>query len=334
MPRSDASLRSELTPTLKTESEHLVPLMQFFGLHRMAIPYHVMEAFPQWFGGDHPKTMRHLNWLHNQGWLRRHGNKDSGYTFNITQVGYERCRDTDINIPLHMIPYTYKEPSGKRARHELLITKYATSLLKCRKDIAEFNVLEQARFGLQNLTAIDHESNETLYPFEHLYPDFCYMAQDRGGMIFCMVEAVCGVESIDDLRGMIEKYERWERSRAAQLFLTNLYRKLGAKSPQPQYQVHSILESTSWKHTDAWKERMLLMQTFHANEGTQARFLTITKEELDKAFAEGLTINSKIWHRGKDLVEKRERWQRAQDGTRTRLVDGFMRSLPTYPLFA
>lgn len=77
-----------------------------------------------------------------------------------------------------------------------------------------------------------------------------------------------------------------------------------------------------------------MMQTFHIHERTQVRFWTTTKEELDKAFAEKLTINHAVWHRAKDLVDKRERWREAADGTRTRLVDGFMQTLPRYPLFA
>ena len=133
---------------------------------------------------------------------------------------------------------------------------------------------------------------------------------------------------------MISEYERWEQSPAAQQFLLDLYRSHGAKNPQPEYQVHCILESSSWKHTDAWKERMTMMQTFKVSPRTQGRVWTTTKEAMESVRAEGLSINQPIWHRGKDLLgEKRDRWLQARDGTRTRLLDSYMKTLPRYPLF-
>ena len=332
--RRSRQVETLLEPTLKTESEHLTPLMQFFALHRMATPYNVLDAFPQFFK-QHKYVMLHLNWLANQGWLRRHGDKRSGYTYNITNTGYERCRDTDIGVELNRIPYKYQEPTGKQVQHELLITKTAVSLYQCVREQPEIRILAEGRFALGNIVVIDQDTGEDLRPFEHLVPDYFYLSRDRNGLMFRLVEVVRGVESVTDIRGMIAQYEQWEQTRVARQFLTGLYRQWGAKQPQPEYQLHCILESSSWKHTDAWKERVTMMQTFHVHPVTQGRVWTTTKEALETALAEGVTINHAIWRRGKDLLgERRRRFAQAPDGTRTRLVDQFIRNLPMHPLFA
>lgn len=328
--RPPASL---LEPTLRTDSEYERSLMQFFALHRIATPYMVMDAFPRFFS-YHKKTMRHLNWLANKGYLGRHDYRDRGYVYNITNAGYERCRDADIGVDLARIPYMYREPNGKQVEHELLITKSAVSLYGCVRNEPNLHLLGEGRFGVQNIVVYDPDTGEELRPFDDLIPDYFYLSRDRNGLMFRMWEVMRGVESIDNVRRMMQEHQRWGFSRAAEIFLTGLYRKWGAKEPKPEYQTHCILESSSWKHTDAWKERMTMMQTFHVTPRMQGRVWTTTKEELDKALAEGLSINYKIWHRGKDLLDKRGRWENARDGTRTRLIDGYMRSLPTHSLFA
>ena len=330
------NLRSQqrLQPSLNTASEHEAPLMQFFAVHRIATPYDILNALPQYFA-YHNKTIRHLNWLANSGYLNRHCLGDRSYVYNITNAGYERCRDKDISADLNLIPYHYREPTGKQVQHELLITGSATSLYSCMRKNPTVSILQEWRFGLKNISVVDPESGEVLHPFEHKIPDYAYISRDSNGMMFRMVEAVRGVESMDNLKNMMVEYEQWERSRAAQLWLMNLYRDHGAQNPQPEFQVHCILESSSWKHTDQWKERMTMMQTFRVSPRTQGRIWTTTFDAIQAVKAEGLTINQPIWHRGKDLMgEKRERWLNAKDGTRTRLLDSFMQTLPTYTLFA
>ena len=326
--------RQHYAPTLKTDSQHISPLMHFFAVHRIATPYDVVNAMPHYFT-YHNKAIRHLNCLANQGYLSRHDYKDRSYVFNITNAGYERCRDGDINIDLNLIPYRYQEPTGKQVHHELLITSSATSLYQCMYTNPSVRILQEWRFGLGNIVVIDEETGEELHPFEHKIPDYCYLSSDDNGLMFRVVEVVRGVESVDNLRSMITEYEVWEQTRAAEQFLVQLYRKFGANDPKPEFQVHCILESSSWKHTDAWKERMTMMQTFKVSPRTQGRVWTTTKEAIESVRAEGLSINQPIWHRGKDLMgEKRERWLQARDGNRTRLLDSYMKNLPKHSLFA
>lgn len=321
-------------PALGSASQYEKPLLHFFALHRYATPYNVMETLPQYFK-THKYVMRHLNWMHNRGYLTRHGTERTGYTFVITNIAYERCRDDDIAVDLHHMPYKYTEPKGKHIAHDLLITKCAVSLYRCVQREPGIRILAQGRYVLDNIVVADPETGEELRPFEHMKPDYFYLSKDRNGMMmFRMLEVVYGVESIDNFRGLVEKHEEWGNSRAAQVYLTELYREHGAQNPTPEYQTHCMFETDSWKHTDEWKERTTMMQSFHVSPMMQLRLWTSTKNRLDKAVSEGLTINHNIWHRGKDLVENRERWLRAEKGSRTRLVDGWMRSLRTYPLFA
>lgn len=307
--------------------------MEFFALHRMATPYNVMDALPQFT--THPSVMRHLNWLANKGWLRRHRLKNKGYVYNITRAGYEKCLDKDINVPASVIPYKYKGPSGKRKEHEILITTYDAKTKKCVRSTPHVSILSQTRFALDKITVCDPETGEELFPFEFLKPDFCQLIlHQKKGLLFCMMEAIRGVESIDDLRRMVEQYEEWEHSRAGQLYLVDLYTRFGAKQPTTEFQVHCVIEADDWRYSEQWKERRLMLQTFHVGESTQAKFLTTTVGELEKALSSGLSINHPIWHRTYDLIAYRPQWNYAPDGTRTRLVDGIANSLKCYPLFA
>lgn len=254
--------------------------------------------------------------------------------YNITNTGYERCRDIP-HIDLNRIPYHYEQPTGTQAGHELLITKTAVSIYEYVRQQKDVRILEEGRFMLQQLSWFDKATSEDIFPFEHVIPDYWYLALDRNGLMIRFVEVIVGEASITNIRRKLEEYERWSQTDDVQKYLCALYTKWGAKEPKPEFQLHCILESRNWKHTDEWKERMTMMQTFHVNPMMQGRVWTTTKEALDAALAEGVTINHPIWHRGKDLIgDKRERWKTAASGTRTRLVDQFMRAIPTYPLFA
>jgi len=313
-----------VSPTLKTDSEYEVPLLKLFALHRVATPYDVMNVFPGHFR-YHNAVMRHLNRLHNQGYLKRQDYDDKSYVYHITNAGYERCRDSDIGIDLSRLPYRYEEPTGRQVNHELLITKTAIAICQyLQQQKPKVRLLDHGRFGLQSEAA-----------FEHLVPDYWYMVSDGNGLMVRFLEVIAGVESVTRIRSMFEEYERWGQREEVQRWLTERYRQHGAMQPQAEYQVHCILESRSWKHTDAWKERMTIMQTFHVHPKMQGRVWTTTKEALDTALAEGSNINHPIWHRAKDFLgETRSRWELQPAGQRTRFIDQCMRRLDTYPLFA
>ena len=332
--RTSTQQPTSYTPTLSPNSKsiHERRLLHFFALHRMATATNILNALPEHFL-YHNKVIRHLNWLCNKGYLIRQEDGDE-YVYNITPLGYERCKDKEIGVDLAMVPYTYETPTGKRSKHEILITNTATSLYQCVSQGLPVQILKEWRFCLHNISVADPDTGEQLYPFANKYPDYMYLAKDSNGLMLRMLEAVHGVEAASDLKQMIREYELWEQTKAAQLFLTQLYSRFGAKEPKIEFQIHCILESSSWKHTDAHKERMTMMQTFQVSPKTQGRVWTTTKDAIETALGEGLSINVPIWHRGKDLMgEKRQRWQMAGKGMRTKLIDNFMRTLPTYPLF-
>ena len=329
--KSDDRPSKQLTPTLKTPSEYEESLLKFFALHRIATAYNIMDTYPSWFE-YHNKTMRHLNWLANQGYLRRHDHGDC-YVFNITDTGYLRCRDIP-SMDLNTIPYHYQEPTGTQANHELLITRTAIGIYQYIRQSPHVRLLSEGRFMLRQLPWVDQDTGEETYPFEHLVPDYWYMIRDQNGFMVRFLEVIAGEESPTRVRGKLREYQLWGQQRHVQQFLQSQYARFGAREPRPEFQVHCILESRSWRHTDAWKERMTMMQTFQVDPLMQGRVWTTTKEALETALAEGLSINHAIWHRGKDFLGKRTDWQRARPGTRSRLVDSYMRHIPAYPLFA
>ena len=112
-----------LKSTMTTLCEQPTIAHSFFLSPRRTATYFMRKIW--WRKNVHNKTMRHLNWLSNQGYLRRHDHGD-GYVFNITDTGYLRCRDIP-SMDLNTIPYHYQEPTGRQANHELLITKTAAT---------------------------------------------------------------------------------------------------------------------------------------------------------------------------------------------------------------
>jgi len=276
--------------------------------------------------------MPHLHWLANRGYLRRHS-YGQGYVFNITQTGYDRCRDFR-SIDLDFIPHRYEEPSGTQLEHELLITKTAIGIYKHVRESGGIQLLRDRRFMLQQLEWIDPESGEVTYPFEKIIPDYWYMIRDENGMIIRFVEAIVGEGSPTRVRQKFREYEQWSQQPHVQRYLMNEYAQFGASEPVAEFEVHCILESKSWKHTDAWKERMTMMQTFQVEPSMQRRIWTATKDEIEKATAEGLSINNAVWHKAEDLIEKRDEWRRSRPGVRTKLLDRYMRNLDAVPLFA
>ncbi len=310
--------------SLKTAPEHEERVLQFFALHRIATPYHVMRAFPQYFK-YHNKVMRHLNWLADKGYLSRHeySGRFRSYVFNIANAGYEPCRDIR-GMDLHRILYQYEEPKGTQSMHELQITETAVSIYEHVRGQTNVRVLEEGRFMLHSEPA-----------FEHLIPDYWYLQRDANGLMVRFVEMIAGEESGTRIRQMFEEYAQWWRRHEVQEFLTRLYTKHGALQPQPEFQVHCILHSRDWNHTDSWKERLAMMQTFHVDPMMQARVWCTTNDALSDALDDGQGINAPVWRRGKDLLGGvRQRWERVPTGRRTRFVDQCMRQLPTYPLFA
>lgn len=310
--------------TLKTDSEHEEPILSFFALHRIATPYHVMRAFPQYFK-YHKKVMRHLNWFTEKGFLTKneYNGRFRSYIYNITNLGYRRCRDL-TSIDIGRIPYTYKQPKGVQAMHELQITETAVSIYEhVRGEYPRVQILDEGRFMLKNEPA-----------FEHLVPDYWYLSCDNNGLMIRFVEMIAGEESATRIRMMLEEYDHWKDRPEVREFLTRTYSRHGATSPVPEFQVHCILHSRDWNHTDSYKERMAMMQTYCVSPQLQAKVWTTTNDNLSRALDTGQGINAAIWHRGKDLLGPvRQRWERVPAGKRTRFIDNCMRDLPLYSLF-
>jgi hypothetical protein len=313
------------SPSLKTPSEHEEPILAFFALHRVATPYHVMRAFPQFFT-YHKKVMRHLNWLADKGYLSRHEytGRFRSYIYSMTNAGYERCRDIPT-MDLSKIPYDYTEPKGKQALHELQITETAVSIYQyVRQQYPRVRILDEGRFMLRSEPA-----------FEHLVPDYWYVVSDGNGLMVRFVEVIAGEESGTRIRQMFEEYDAWKDRPEVQEFLVRTYLRHGAKQPYPEFQVHCILQSRDWNHTDSWKERMAMMQTCHVSPQMQARVWTTTNDDLSAALDDGQGINAPVWRRAKDLLgPTRQQWERVPEGRRTKFMDTCMRQLPSYPLFA
>ena len=118
---------------------------------------------------------------------------------------------------------------------------------------------------LRKLAWIDGDSGEESYPFEHLVPDYWYMIRDQNGMMIRFLEVIAGEDSPTRVRGKLREYQQWGQQAHVQEFLRGEYAKCGVREPRSEFQVHCILESRSWKHTDAWKERMTMMQTFQVD---------------------------------------------------------------------
>ena len=310
---------------LRTASEHEEPILEFFALHRVATPYHVMRSFPHFFK-YHKKVMRHLNWLAEKGYLSKHEytGRFRSYIYNITKAGYERCRDIR-KMDISKIPYQYTEPKGKQALHELQITETAVSIYEhVRKQDSKVRILDEGRFMLHNEPA-----------FEHLVPDYWYVVSDGNGLMVRFVEMIAGEESGTRIRQMFAEYDDWKDRPEVKEFLIRTYIRHGASQPSPEFQVHCILHSRDWNHTDSWKERMAMMQTYYVSPQMQARVWTTTNDNLSNALDTGQGINAPIWRRGKDLLGPMyQQWQRVPEGRRTRFIDNCMRQLPTYPLFA
>ena len=93
--------------------------------------------------------------------------------------------------------------------------------------------------------------------------------------------------------------------------------------------------SANMRRSDAWKERLTMMQTFFVSEEMQGRIWTTTNEALSAALDAGEGINEPIWHRGKDLIgETRDEWWEHPVKKRGRFIEQCIQKLPTYSLFA
>lgn len=314
---------SDRPPSLKTPPEHEESVLQFFALHRVATPYHVMRAFPQFYK-YHNKVMRHLDWLADAGYLMKHefNGRFRSYIYNITESGYERCRDIP-KMDLRRIPYSYDEPKGKQALHEVQITETAVSIYEYIRSTPTLRMLEEGRFMLRSEPA-----------FEHLIPDYWYLALDQRGLMVRFIEMIAGEESGTRIRQMFEEYESWGQRDEVQRFLQALYSHYGAREAQPEFEVHCILHNRNWNHTDAWKERMTLRQTFEVSPEMQGRVWTTTNDALSSALDEGRGINDAIWHRGRDLLGDIRRTWAHQPKARGRYLDACMKAIPTHSLFA
>lgn len=146
-------------------------------------------------------------------------------------------------------------------------------------------------------------------------------------------EHFVGESSGTRIKEKLLEYARWEQRPDVQQFLMDLYRRHGAVNPQPVFEVHCILENRDFQHTDDDKERITMMQTFQVPPEMQGKVWMTTRNAINDATDTG-EFNVSIWHRAKDLLDKREKFQRRSGRERTRAIAEWMRTLPTYPLFA
>lgn len=309
------------TDSRLTASEQVV--LHFFAVHRIATANLVMRTFSSRFA-YHRKAIRCLRSLSERGLLceRRPRTKFDDIVFTITQDGYRACRDLP-NIDLNQLPYSYSEPTGKQADHELLITQTAVLLYEYGTRTPGVGIVMDGRFG------------RTVPVFDKCVPDYWYVSHDANGFMFRVVEVISGVESSTDIRNMFHGWDNWWQRSDVKDFLVEVYRRLGAAAPLPEFQVHCILHSRNWKYSDAWKERLTMQQTFHVSRHLQGRVWTTTTEALSAAVDSGLGINHPVWHRGADLVGKaRDVPPESINGKHTRWFDQKMQGLAVHPLFA
>lgn len=222
---------------------------------------------------------------------------------------------------LDKIPYHYEETNGTQSDHDLLATQTSTALYEYALTHRGVKILDDGRY---------HNEGGV---FSIKIPDGWYLKQDGNGLMFRIFEVIAGVESSTDMREMFEGWERWAELEKVKTFLTDLYIEHGAQNPEPAFELHCILQSRNWKHTDAYKERRLLaLAAEHCSEEMLNRIWSITNDALSVALDEKGDINVAGWHCGKDLIEICE--ELPQDDPQGRRFDAAIRDLPTYALFA
>ena len=306
-PRSSRLTRHKLRyePTLRTDSQYEVELLTFFAKHRIATTDAVQAAFPAWFRYN-STVMPHLHWLANRQWLKRHGDRRTGYLWNITNKGYTRCRDSDFRkyLPLSLIPSEYREPKGRQAEHDALITRTAASIYGYLDGSNHARLLQDGRYMLRSFEWKENvydPSESPVHPFREIEPDYWYVSSDGNGMMIRFVEVVAGENSSAQVKAKYREYLRWSLQPDNQRFLIGTYRRWGATGDPipPTFELHLILESRDWHYTDEWKERMAWGQILDQDDSIIDRTWTTTKERFDEALAMGKTINDAQWKRNR-----------------------------------
>src|SRR5206468_329828 len=117
-------------------------------------------------------------------------------------------------------------PTGSHFLHELLITEVAVSLAHAVRARTDLSLPWEKRFGLIRTPA-----------FTDLIPDYAFLLKHPQGLIACLVEVTSGEDSPTRIGQKLTEYANWSVNPVAQEFLTDLYRRHGAKDPRPQYRL-------------------------------------------------------------------------------------------------
>ena len=191
------------------------------------------------------------------------------------------------------------------------------------------------RVEIAEYAAVDVVPITSVKPYTDIIPDYWYLCEHGDGWMIRYVEVISGEESATRVKEKLEEYQAWSKRPEIQRYLNDMYRKLRATNPLPEFELHCVVESRSFKRSDATKERSMMMQAFNVDPAMQMRVWTTTKDRLESAWTEGQTINAPIWYRAADFRGlPRQKYEQQKLGTRTAYVDRLMRQVDPHPLFA
>ncbi len=295
--------------TSRRYSRYAGRLLAFCARHRTVVADHVTRQFRDLVGGDR-NTRLHLQTLVARGELtvrREHGTGRPN-VYLITARGLRSAGD---------VGGRHRLPSGSHVTHELLITETAVSVGECVRARSDLSLLWDARFELAQHSA-----------FAGIVPDYAFLFAQPQGRLLCLVEVSSGVESATRLGEKVDQYAEWSESNKGRRFMTDLYRRFGAKDPRPVFRLLFLVQNRRTGKDDS-RLAELLNEVVRRPTGLERRVWATTVTSLSEAGS----VDGAIWMRGDEVRKNLREWERLPKNARRRYVSRQLDALPHHRLF-
>jgi hypothetical protein len=291
---------------------HFSAILAFVFRNRFAIGSQIQRRFPEILRSERT-TRRHLEELESLGLLDVVPTRGLGPNFPkvyfVTAEGTRLLRKSLKDKGTAWEPGRSDRPGQRRREgyssetviHEILITEFLLAVWETVERREDLELLTVQRRSLAK-----HPSFQVTIGNRpsRLIPDGMFLfRQKRGGMCCCFLELDNGTMNAKQIRAKYARYVAWSQSTAGQRFLTELYRRHGAKEPKPVFRLLMVARSRTGQD-DHRRMAELAKPVAKLPAFMQDRMWFTTVADLCRANGDSPLLEAAIWWKGREMANQ------------------------------
>lgn len=229
------------------ERPHFIPVLAFVYRSRYVVASQVQRRFASAIKSDRT-ARRHLAEMQSLGWIDTVRTRSTSplwpKVYHLTGRGATRLRKAlkAKGRDTHLIRNDRSRTNGHSADHvvhEVLTTEF---LLSLQQSVDATDGVELLRTERRSLAKHPSFRVKVKGRRTRLIPDAMYLRREKGrGMICSFLEIDTGTMRREQIEAKFARYEAWDKSRAGNEYLLDLYRQYGSKNPKPAFRIALVV---------------------------------------------------------------------------------------------